>query len=253
MTELIPGMTKADLVLPGSFILTRDVGDVLIDEDVARPLLEASSSGDDATLQSLLSQPKWIKIMLYSPPTIYKESRPREGPNDARKVSARGIGNVDRAFKLAVQNRHAAVLSTLMAFSNRQGVLRSEFIAKEIMNKMIANEFAWVWEALASADPEIVHFHCNHGALALYEAVRLKQIYVVEVLLRYGADPLHPVQQPKKLGTYNSSLMSRTAMSQYPRMTEMMLEHGAPIACTSALHTYEFRGLKMPRRGHGVT
>ncbi|KAJ4297789.1 hypothetical protein N0V90_005684 [Kalmusia sp. IMI 367209] len=237
MSELIPGMTKADLVLPGSFISTRVVDDVLIGEDVARPLLEASSSGDDATLQSLLSQPKWIKIMLDFPPIIYKESRPREGPDDARKVSARAIGNVDRAFRLAVQNRHAAVLSTLMAFSNRQGVLRSEFIAKATMNKMIANEYAWVWEALASADPEIVHFHCHHGALALYEAVRLKQTYVVEVLLKYGADPLHPVQQPKRLSTYDSSLMSRAAMSQYPRMIEMLLEHGAPIACTAALHT----------------
>jgi ankyrin repeat protein len=59
---------------------------------------------------------------------------------------------------------------------------------------------------------------------------------VDEVLLKYGADPLHPVQQHKRLGTYDSSLMSRAAMSQYPRMIEMLLEHGAPIARTSALH-----------------
>jgi hypothetical protein len=52
-------LTTADLKQhPTSYDSLRDVGDVLVGEDTARPLIEASSSGDDATLQSFLSQPQ---------------------------------------------------------------------------------------------------------------------------------------------------------------------------------------------------
>ncbi|KAF2438456.1 ankyrin [Karstenula rhodostoma CBS 690.94] len=216
---------------------TRDVGDVLIGEDAARLLIEASSSGDDTALQSLLLQPQWAKIMLESQHSIYKESRPRQGPNDARKVSAYQMQNIERAFRVAVQNHHPAILSTLMAFSTNQGVDATEFVPKTTMYKIIDNEHAWVFRALASADPNIVNFHIAHGTLALYEAVRRRQTDLVVVLLEFGADPLHPVQHPEDLATYNSSLMSRAAMAQGPRMIEMLLQHGTPIAHTAALHT----------------
>lgn len=216
---------------------TRNIGDVLIGEDAARLLIEASSSGDDTALQSLLSQPKWAKIMLEEPHSIYNESRPRQGSDDPPKVSVRQIGNIERAFTVAVRNRHPAILSTLMAFSKNQGIDASEFIAKTTMYKIIDNEHAWVFRALASADPNIVNFHIAHGTLALYEAVRRRQTDLVAVLLEFGADPLHSVQQHKSIGTYNSSLMSRAAMAEGPRMTKMLLEHGAPIAHTAALHT----------------
>lgn len=231
-------LTLADLEdIPSSYKSTRNVGDVLIGEDAARPLLEASFSGDAAALRSLLSQPRWIRIMLECPHSIYKESRPREDSNDARKVSAHRISNIERAFTIAVHNRHADILSLLMAFSKEQGIGASEFVSKSTMNQIIADGHAWAFRALASAEPSIVNFHTGHGALALYEAVRLRQTDLVSVLLEFGADPLHPVRHPEALFTYNSSLMSRSAMSRDPKMTEMLLQHGAIVAGTGELHT----------------
>ena len=70
-------LTMADLKeLPSSYDSIRDVGDVLIGEDTARLLIEASSSGNDTALQSLLSQPQWIKTILETPHSIYSEDRP---------------------------------------------------------------------------------------------------------------------------------------------------------------------------------
>jgi ankyrin repeat protein len=73
--------------------------------------------------------------------------------------------------------------------------------------------------------------------LPLYEAAKRKRTDVVAVLLELGADPLHPVQQSKKIGGYNSSLMSLAAMAEGPRMVEVLLKHGCPVAHTAALYT----------------
>ena len=105
------------------------------------------------------------------------------------------------------------------------------------MSRMIADDYDWVWEALAIADPEIVHYPCMHGTRVLYEAVKRRQPCMVQVLLKYGADPQRCVQEQKKLGTFDSSLMSIAAKCHYPRIVELLLEYGVPIAHTSALHT----------------
>ncbi|KAF2126196.1 ankyrin [Dothidotthia symphoricarpi CBS 119687] len=105
------------------------------------------------------------------------------------------------------------------------------------MYKIVRGGDAAVFKALLSADPNIINFRLGHGhELPLYEAVRLRQPDIVAVLLEFGADPLHPVKQSKKLGTYRSSLMSFAAFAG-TRMTEMLLEHGLPIAHTGALHS----------------
>jgi ankyrin repeat protein len=225
---------------PSSYDSPRDIGDVLVGEDAAHLLIEASSSGNDTALKSLLSQPQWIKIMLEEPHCIYHESRPSQGPNDAREVTATPMSNLERALTVAALNAQAAVVSTLLAFATHQGIDASDVIAKSTINKIIGGGHAAVFKAVASADPNIINRPIGHGTLPLYEAVRRRQIDVVAVLLELGADPLHPAS--KKLGSYNSSLMSLAAMAEGPRMTEMLLEHGTPIAHTGALHTAAHRG-----------
>ncbi|KAH8730361.1 ankyrin repeat-containing domain protein [Phaeosphaeriaceae sp. PMI808] len=227
---------------PSCYDSPRDVGEVLIGEDAARLLIEASSSGNDTAVQSLLSQPQWIETMLEAPHCIYNESRPSQGPNDVREVTAMRILNLERALTVAAQNGHAAVVSTLLAFATDQDIEASDVITRSIINKIISGGHAAVFEALASVDPDIINFPIGHGTLPLYEAVRRRQTDVVAVLLELGADPLHPVEESKRIGSYNSSLMSLAAMDEGPRMTEMLLEHGAPIAQTGALHTAAHRG-----------
>ncbi|KUI53231.1 Ankyrin-1 [Cytospora mali] len=223
--------------LPGIYDSSRDVGDVLVGEDGARLLIEASSSGNDTALQSLLSQPQWIKTILEKPHSIYYASRPSQGPDDAREVMAVPRSNLERALTAAAGNGQAAVVSTLLTFATQQGMDASDVITIWTINKTINGGHAAVFKALASADPNVINFPLGHGAQPLYEAVRRRKPDVVAVLLELGADPLHPVAHSKRLWNYNSSLLSRAATVEGPRMTKMLLEHGLPVAHTGALHT----------------
>jgi ankyrin repeat protein len=227
-------LTTADLKQnPTSYESLRDVSDVLIGEYTARPLIEASSSSDDATLQSFLSQPQWTKTMLEKPHAIYSIGSSK----DQRYVLAKPTSNIERCLKAAAGNGHAAVMATVLAFAKTQSVDLSDFTTRSVVNTAISSGHGAVFEALASADPKVINFPLPHGALPLYEAARLRKPDVVAALLKLGADPLHPVGPSKKLASYHSSLLSHAAFSKGPRMTGMLLEHGIPIARTGALHT----------------
>ncbi|KAF2152514.1 ankyrin [Myriangium duriaei CBS 260.36] len=216
---------------------TRDIWDVLEGDDTARLVIEASSSGDDKELQKLLSQPQWIKTMLERPETIYSDMDPKEAPNAVREVMAMPMFNLERALNAGAWNGHAAVVSALLTFATQQGMHASDIITRWTINKTIFNGHAAAFKALASADPNVINFSLGHGTLPLYEAVRLRQPDMVAVLLELGADPLHPVEPSKNIEGFNSSLMSKAALCEGPRMTQMLLDYGVPIAHTSALHT----------------
>lgn len=101
MTELTIADLKENSVFYESL---RDVGEVLIGEDTAQPLIAASSSGNDTLLRSLLSQPQWIEAMLEKPHYIY--SGPSRSEN-VRRVSAMPVLNVQRCLMVAAKNGHA--------------------------------------------------------------------------------------------------------------------------------------------------
>jgi hypothetical protein len=107
---------------PCSYYSPKRIGDVLVGEDAARLLIEVSSYGNDTASQKLLSEPQWIKTMLEKPHCIYHESRPGQGPNDTRKVTATPVSNLERALTIAAMNDQAAVVSTLLAFATKQGI-----------------------------------------------------------------------------------------------------------------------------------
>lgn len=229
--------TVADLKEgPSMYYSHRDIGDVLVGDDSAHLLMEASSSGNDTALQSLLSQPQWIKIMLENPHSIDSEYREKQGPNDVRQVSAARRLNLERALTRAAENGYAAVVSTLLTFAKQQGIDTSDIITRTTINKAIGGGKGAVFKALATADPDIINFPLGHGVLPLYDAARRRQPDVVAALLELGADPLHPVAPSKELYPYSSCLLARAARAEGPRMTKLLLEHGVPVADTGALH-----------------
>jgi ankyrin repeat protein len=215
----------------------RDVGEVLSGEDTAGPLLEESSSGNDTTLQRLLSEPQWIKTMLEEPDVIY--SAPSWGAGETkeeRQVLARPRLNIERCFMVAAKNGHAAVVSTLLAFAKHQDVDASNVMTRQAVNEAIGGGHAAVFKAMASAEPSVINFELYHGARPLYEAVRRRKPELVATLLELGADPLHAKEDAGKL-SYHTSLMSHAAHFEGPHVMEMLLERGVPIALTGALHS----------------
>jgi ankyrin repeat protein len=232
-------LTMADIKeYPGFYDSSRHVGDVLLGDDAARLIIEASSSGDETTLRNLLSQPQWIQRMLENPHGIYSESRSSQGPNDVRNVSARRMLNLERALMVAVQNGQAAVVSILLDFAAQQEVSAADFITRSLVLKTIYARHAAVFRLLASHDPDVGNFSLSHGVFPLYEAVRLRQTDMVAMLLELGANPLLAAAGGSaKVRGYKPTLMSLAAMSEGPYITRMLLDRGTPIVQTGALHS----------------
>lgn len=231
MTEL----TAADLKdYPSSYQSLRDVGDVLLGEDTARDLIEASTSGNNTALQTLLSQPQWVQTILEKQHVIYSGNH---ASNTVREVLAKPIANIERCLTVAAENGHATVISTLLACAAQHEIKISEIVTRSVINNTIGGGHATASKALALADPDIVNFSLAHGARPLYEAVRRDKPDIVAVLLELGADPSNSAVYPKADGSYRSSLMSHAASGTSARMTEMLLQRGASIAQTGALHT----------------
>lgn len=227
-------LTMADLEpLPANYQSSRALFDVLVGEDAALPLMEATSSGDNTTLQSLLVQPQWAKIMLEEPHWIYYQQRPSEDKSDVREVSAMSWSNLVRAVIKASDAGHAAVVSTLLDFASQQGLEPSDVIMRWALDRAINNNHAAVLEAMAAADPEIVSSPIlGHGRLPLSQAIKRGKTEVVAVLLQLGADP---IAQGSSF-SYRLSLLSLAAHNTGPRITELLLKHGVPVARSGALH-----------------
>jgi ankyrin repeat protein len=227
-------LTMADLKPhPGTYQSSREVFDVLIGEDAALPLIEALSSGNNTTLQSMLSQPQWIKIALEEPHCIYFQDRPIDDKNHVRTVMAMPLSNLVRAIIIAARDGHAAAVSTLLSFASQQGIKPMSVIMRWAVDKAIKNGHAAVLEAMISADPKVVTFPLGHGNLPLLQAVKRGKTEVVAVLLQYGANPI----RTDKVVSYGLSLLAFAARAEGTRMTELLLKHGVSVACSGALHT----------------
>lgn len=228
-------LTLADLK-PGAagYKSSRALFDVLIGEDAALPLIEASFLGDNIILQNMLLQLQWTKIALESPHTIYSQERPSHDKSDMRGVSAMKMSNLERAIIKAAENGHATVVATLLGFALQQGLEPSSVITRWALDRTINNGHAAVMEALASADPTIVTSPLlGHGRRPLDQAVKRSQTEVVAVLLQLGADP---ISSPEKVGSYRLSLLSLAAKAEGTRMTELLLQHGVSVTRSGALH-----------------
>jgi hypothetical protein len=242
-TLVMAELTMADLKPgPGIYQSSREIFDVLIGEDAALPLIEALSSADNTTLRSMLSQPQWIKIALEKPHCIYYQDRPVDDNNHARTVSAMPLSTLERAIIIAARDGHAAAISTLLRFALQQGIKPMSVITRWAVDRAIRNGHAAVFEAMISVEPKVVTFPLDPADPPLVQAVKWRKTEVVAVLLQHGANPIPPEKVaivdghtvPYR-GGYQSSLLSRAARAEGPRMTELLLKHGVSVACSGAL------------------
>lgn len=226
--------TTADLHhFPKKYYSPRGIVEVLIGEDFALPLINASSTGDVSILRSLLSQPQWTAIALEKPHCIYYDSQkpPSTDTSEVREVLAMPISNLDRALKLASTNGHAEAVSALLDFASRQGVEFSDAVTRWTVVSFIKNGHVDVLEATAAVwRREIVGFYLSHsGPYPLDLAVKQRQPDMVAALLRLGANASSNVS-PKRV-----SLLCLASRAGDSRVTEILLRHGVPAAQSGAL------------------
>ncbi|PQE30261.1 ankyrin repeat-containing protein [Rutstroemia sp. NJR-2017a WRK4] len=208
---------------------SRAVFDVLIGEDAALPLIEALSSDDNTKLHSMLKQPQWIEIALSEPHF--------DNEHPVRSVTAMPMLTLTRAIIIAARDGHAAAISTLLGFASEQGMKPMTVITSWAIDRAIINGHAAVFEAMASVDRKVVTFPLGHGNLPLIQSVRRGRTEVVAVLLRHGAKP--PASNEF---SYASSLLYWSTTARGPRMTELLLKHGASVTCSGALQSASRRG-----------
>lgn len=236
-------MKPADLKQsPALYQSSRALWDVLVGEDSALPLIEAISTQNTTTLQDLLSQPAWTPIAFEKPHCIYSEYRPRENESDVREVSAMPMSNLERAFICAANNGSAEAISTLLDFTLRQGVSPSSIITRWAVQSIIQKGHTAALEAMASKVPEAVNFYLSHaGPFPLDLAVKRRQVEIVAVLLRLGADPSSKVSTDFGFKDRGSLLSLRSVTSDV-RIVELLVAHGVPVGKSGALHSAAERG-----------
>lgn len=209
--------------------------------DPALPVLEACLAGDNTTLKNLLSQAEKITILLDVQYCIISEHRPidKDVKNDTREVSADWMPNLTRAMNLSAVRGHAEVVSTLLNFAKQHDVELLNVIRYYAVLRVIYGNYTDVLEALIAAEPSVVTFHMGHGLQPLDLAIRSRKPDIVDVLFRHGATVKHPGHGGyghMREGGYRVSLLSKAAAASSSRIIETLLNHGATIAGSGALH-----------------
>lgn len=220
-----------------NYISSRNENEVLIGDDVAYPIMEASSSGNAAALQDMLSQQKWNDVLLQSPVTIYKVSDHGQDQSLPRTVSAQRTWNLGRALKASYLNNQPATASILIEYFMDRGYPAFGLVDRPTLEGIIRHGYASLLYPIAAKWPEVVECDIGHGRLPLHTAVIYKQPEVVRVLLELGADPL------RRSKLYKSSILSSATMYHDLSMMKMLVEHGVPVEPSRALHTAAYHGL----------
>jgi hypothetical protein len=166
-----------------SSISSNPLNDVLNGENVAAPLLTASSEGDDSQLQTLLQDPHWIKIALQRQKYIRTEMRPAKDADDKRAVSTIEWDNLERAVFAATQNGHASTVSLLTTTFERYRTGPARFESRDTMKLAIEQNHVNIVEALVHAHPAVMIYTVDHKNTPLDYAIRKQKPEIVAALL----------------------------------------------------------------------
>jgi hypothetical protein len=239
LLKVMTEVTSADLrALPSKYQSSRGLGDVLLGEDTACSLLDASSTGDIAALRKIIEERP--EIALESPHRIYDEDRPSNDKSDMRGVLAMKRSNVYQATLGAAENGHAIAVSTLLDFASRNDVKLSSAIDRVTIKKTVENGHADVFEVLAKASPNVAIFDIIQGQRPLDFAIASNDVELAKVILQHGGGREFP--SPRPTSSYRGSRLCRSVRSSESTMTTLLLQHGYAVQKSGALQMAAERG-----------
>ncbi|EMF10986.1 ankyrin [Sphaerulina musiva SO2202] len=255
MAEIKPEDLKS---APWHYQSSRPIFDVLIGQDTALPLLEASSTGNLSVVQNFLQDSP--SIALESPHRIYMEDHPpaassasaqTQTDNITRQVHARKISNINRAIYLAAEKGHVEIISTLLEFASRNNLPFVEILDREGVKAVLVlqngHAAAAILDLLATkVDPSVVSHNDIHPTLRPIDfAIKSSNEELVKVILRHGGGGRAEEEGGRGISprwSY-SSLPYKTASSRLceaarrsPQITKLLIEEGNyPVTGSGAL------------------
>lgn len=256
MAEIKPEDLKS---APWHYQSSRPISDVLIGQDTALPLLEASSTGNLSVVQNFLQDSP--SIALESPHRIYMEDHPpaasasasaqSQTDNINRQVHARKISNINRAIYLAAEQAHVEIISTLLEFASRKNLPFAEILDREVVKAVLVlqngHAAATILDLLATkVDPSVVSHNDIHPTLRPIDfAIKSSNEELVKVILRHGGGGRAEEEGGRGISprwSY-SSLPYKTTSSRLceaarrsPQITKLLIEDGNyPVTGSGAL------------------
>lgn len=255
MAEIKPEDLKS---APWHYQSSRPIFDVLIGQDTALPLLEASSTGNLSVVQNFLQDSP--SIALESPHRIYMEDHPpaassasaqTQTDNITRQVHARKISNINRAIYLAAEKGHVEIISTLLEFASRNNLPFVEILDREGVKAVLVlqngHAAAAILDLLATkVDPSVVSHNDIHPTLRPIDfAIKSSNEELVKVILRHGGGGRAEEEGGRGISprwSY-SSLPYKTTSSRLceaarrsPQITKLLIEDGKyPVTGSGAL------------------
>lgn len=220
----------------------RALGDVLTGTDDAAALIEASKSGDIATLQALLSQPSGAEIALANPRRIYYQSRSPTDDKPTRQVSSMPLPNYEWAIRKAADNGQAEIVSALFAFAKQHRIKAFDIVdgCRPEIQRAVSRGDVPVFKAYMAAYPKVVGYPLIHGVGPLDVAVAKPRTELVALVLKGGANPQPHNPFLKRYNSYDASLLAKAAGASQPTealpITELLLKHGLAPAGSGGLH-----------------
>lgn len=262
MAEIKPEDLKS---APWHYQSSRPISDVLIGQDTALPLLEASSTGNLSVVQKFLQDSP--SIALESPHRIYMEDHPpaassgsapdqnqdenRTVNNTTRQVHARKISNINRAIYLAAEKGHVEIISTLLEFASRKNLPFAEILDREVVKAVLVlqngHAAAAILDLLATkVDPSVVSHNDIHPTLRPIDfAIKSSNEELVKVILRHGGGGRAEEEGGRGISPHwsYSSLPYKTTSSRLceaakrsPQITKLLIEDGNyPVTGSGAL------------------
>jgi ankyrin repeat protein len=203
------------------------IGEVLVGENVAAPLIEAASTGNLHRLQNMLDDPSWVEIALRKQQYIYRQTRPAENRDDVRAVATEEHRGIEIAVLAAAKNGRAEVVSFLFDFETRHSIC---VVSRPTIIAAIENNHINVLEALDKVDPSFMYGHLDHKHTAIDLAILRKNLEMVTRLLELNNG------HPKYRDDYRKRRLRHAARSGTVPILQLLLDNGYTIPGSGALH-----------------